>query len=62
MAEISITKTKRDRAEACRALRRNDQKRAKDFDEHGGKLSIFLVRDHGSLPEIFGGVRTRSRS
>jgi len=36
MAEISITKTKRDRAEACRALRRNDQKRAKDSTSTAG--------------------------
>ncbi len=39
------------------ALRRNDRARATDFDEHGPKLSIFLVRDHGSLLEIFGGAR-----
>ena len=39
------------------ALRWNDRAYTEDFDAHGPKLSIFLVRDHGSLLAIFGGAR-----
>ena len=35
-------------------LRSGDQKRAKDYDESGPKLSIFEVRDHGALLRIWG--------
>src|SRR5215470_7481388 len=36
------------------ALRRGDQKRARDYEEVGAKLSIFEERDHGGLLQIFG--------
>jgi hypothetical protein len=36
------------------ALRSGDQKRAKDYEESGPKLSIFEVRDHGALLQICG--------
>jgi uncharacterized protein (DUF302 family) len=39
------------------ALRSGDQKRAKDYDENGPKLSIFGERDHGALLQIAGGIR-----
>jgi uncharacterized protein (DUF302 family) len=38
-------------------LSSGDQKRAKDYEENGPKLSIFLVRDHGALLRIAGGKR-----
>jgi uncharacterized protein (DUF302 family) len=39
------------------ALRRGDQKRAKDYEESGPKLSIFGERDHGALLQIAGSGR-----
>jgi len=36
------------------ALGSGDQKRAKDYEENGPKLSIFEVRDHGALLQIVG--------
>jgi uncharacterized protein (DUF302 family) len=39
------------------ALRSGDQKRAKDYEENGPKLSIFGERDHGSLLQISGRKR-----
>jgi uncharacterized protein (DUF302 family) len=39
------------------ALRNGDQERVEDYDENGPKLSIFEVRDHGALLQIFGGRR-----
>jgi hypothetical protein len=39
------------------ALASGDQKRAKDYEEKGPKLSIFEVRDHGVLLEIAGNRR-----
>jgi uncharacterized protein (DUF302 family) len=36
------------------ALREGDRNRAKEYEETGPKLSIFLERDHGSLLEIAG--------
>jgi uncharacterized protein (DUF302 family) len=39
------------------ALRSGDQKRAKDYEENGPKLSIFGERDHGALLQIVGGRR-----
>jgi uncharacterized protein (DUF302 family) len=36
------------------ALRSGDQKRAKDYEENGPKLSIFGERDHGSLLQVTG--------
>ena len=44
-------------ASIAEALRCGDQKRATEFDKSGPKLSIFEVRDHGSLLEIAGGKR-----
>jgi len=38
-------------------LHNGDQKRAKDYDETGLKLSIFEERDHGALLQIFGSGR-----
>jgi hypothetical protein len=35
-------------------LRSGDQKRAKDYEENGPKLSIFVERDHGALLLIAG--------
>src|SRR5271155_993310 len=39
------------------ALRSGDQKRAKDYEDNGPKLSIFGERDHGALLQIAGGRR-----
>jgi hypothetical protein len=39
------------------ALDTGDQKRAKDYEENGPKLSIFGERDHGALLQIAGGRR-----
>ena len=39
------------------ALSGGDQKRAKDYDDTGPKLSIFEKRDHGALLQIFAGRR-----
>src|SRR6516225_5019876 len=39
------------------ALSSGDQKRAKDYDDTGPKLSIFEKRDHGALLQIFAGSR-----
>jgi uncharacterized protein (DUF302 family) len=39
------------------ALSRDDQERAKDYEESGPKLSIFVVRDHGAMLQIAGGKR-----
>jgi uncharacterized protein (DUF302 family) len=41
-------------ASIAKALRSGDQKRAKDYEESGPKLSIFEERDHGALLRIFG--------
>src|SRR5579862_751758 len=38
----------------AQALRSGDQKRAKDYEENGPKLSIFIERDHGALLQIVG--------
>jgi uncharacterized protein (DUF302 family) len=39
------------------ALNNGDQKRAKDYEENGPKLSIFGKRDHGALLQIAGSPR-----
>ena len=39
------------------ALGAGDQKRAKDYEQNGPKLSIFGERDHGALLQIAGGRR-----
>jgi uncharacterized protein (DUF302 family) len=39
------------------ALSRGDQQRARDYDENGPRLSIFLAREHGALLQIAGGKR-----
>ena len=39
------------------ALSSGDQKRAKEYEESGPKLSIFLERDHGALLQIAGRKR-----
>ncbi len=39
------------------ALGSGDQKRAKDYDDNGPKLSIFEQRDHGALLQIAGKKR-----
>jgi hypothetical protein len=39
------------------ALGRGDQKRAKDYEQTGPKLSIFGQRDHGALLQIAGSRR-----
>src|SRR5580692_9751229 len=39
------------------ALRSGDQKRAKDYEQNGPKLSIFAERDHGALLQIVGSRR-----
>jgi Domain of unknown function DUF302 len=44
-------------ASIAEALHGGDQKRAKTYEEIGPKLSIFEVRDHGALLQIFGGRR-----
>ena len=41
-------------AAIAEALTSGDQKRAKDYEENGPKLSIFEQRDHGSLLQIAG--------
>jgi hypothetical protein len=41
-------------ASIAQALRSSDQKRARDYEETGPKLSIFEKRDHGALLQIFG--------
>ena len=41
-------------ASVLKALRSGDQKRARDYEETGPKLSIFEERDHGTLLQIFG--------
>ena len=38
-------------------LRSGDQKRAKDYEDNGPRLSIFEERDHGSLLQIAGRSR-----
>src|SRR5271154_6332976 len=40
------------------ALRSGDQKRAKDYEDNGPKLSIFGERDHGALLQIAGVTRS----
>ena len=44
-------------ASIAEALSRGDQKRAKDYEEKGPKLSIFGERDHGALLQIAGSRR-----
>jgi uncharacterized protein (DUF302 family) len=39
------------------ALQSGDQKRAKDYEDNGPKLSIFSKRDHGALLQIAGSRR-----
>jgi uncharacterized protein (DUF302 family) len=39
------------------ALRHGDQKRAKDYEDNGPRLSIFGERDHGALLQIAGSSR-----
>jgi uncharacterized protein (DUF302 family) len=39
------------------ALRSGDQRRAKEYEENGPKLSIFVERDHGALLQITGSRR-----
>jgi hypothetical protein len=39
------------------ALASGDQKRAKDYEDNGPALSIFVERDHGALLQIAGGKR-----
>jgi uncharacterized protein (DUF302 family) len=39
------------------ALRSGDQKRAKDYEQNGPKLSIFAEHDHGALLQIVGSRR-----
>jgi uncharacterized protein (DUF302 family) len=39
------------------ALRSGDQKRAKDYEDNGPRLSIFHERDHGALLQIAGSRR-----
>jgi Domain of unknown function DUF302 len=39
------------------ALRSGDQKRVKDYEDNGPKLSIFVERDHGALLQIVGSKR-----
>jgi uncharacterized protein (DUF302 family) len=39
------------------ALGSGDQKRAKDYEENGPKLSIFGERDHSALLQTWGGKR-----
>jgi hypothetical protein len=39
------------------ALRSGDQKRARDYEDNGPRLSIFGERDHGALLQIAGGRR-----
>ena len=44
-------------ASIAAALRGGDQKRRTEYDDSEPKLSIFEVRDHGDLLQIFGGRR-----
>jgi uncharacterized protein (DUF302 family) len=44
-------------ASIAEALRNGDQKRAKEYEEGGPRLSIFGERDHGALLQIAGGRR-----
>ena len=44
-------------ASIAEVLRSGDQKRAKDYEESGPKLSIFEERDHGALLRIWGSRR-----
>ena len=44
-------------ASIAEALRGGDQSRATEYDQNGPKLSIFELRDHGSMLEAFGGRR-----
>jgi uncharacterized protein (DUF302 family) len=39
------------------ALHSGDRERAKDYEENGPKLSIFVERDHGALLQISGSRR-----
>jgi uncharacterized protein (DUF302 family) len=39
------------------ALSSGDQRRVKDYEENGPRLSIFLERDHGEVLQIAGGKR-----
>jgi hypothetical protein len=41
-------------------LRSGDQERAKDYEENGPKLSIFLERDHGAYCRLRAAGATRS--
>jgi uncharacterized protein (DUF302 family) len=41
-------------ASIAAALSGGDQRRAKDYDENGPKLSVFEERDHGALLRIWG--------
>jgi uncharacterized protein (DUF302 family) len=52
--ESTVPKLDPDIAEA---LRSGDQKKVKDYEENGPKLSIFGERDHGALLKIAGGRR-----
>jgi hypothetical protein len=45
-------------ASIAEVLRSGDQKRAKDYDDSGPKLSIFEERDHGALLVIWGSKRS----
>jgi hypothetical protein len=40
------------------SLASSDQGRAKDYEDNGPQLSIFLERDHGALLQIAGGRRS----
>src|SRR5262245_16732346 len=44
-------------ASIAQVLRSGDQKRAKEYEENGPKLSIFEQRDHGAPLQTFGGRR-----
>jgi hypothetical protein len=44
------------------ALRSGDQKRAKDYEENGPKLSIFGERDHGAWLQTADATRCNMRS
>jgi len=53
---LEVTLPKLD-AGIAEVLRIGDQKRAKDYEEDGPKLSIFEERDHGALLQTFGRKR-----
>jgi uncharacterized protein (DUF302 family) len=53
--EDSVPKLDRGIAEA---LQNGDQKRTKDYEDNGPKLSIFGERDHGTLLRIAGASRS----